>query len=61
MKAVTTKGMSITRLGMNIANIVVRAEKTGDFTTVSLCRRGQEHNVASALRGNKGVFKGALE
>ena len=36
MKAVTTKGMSITRLGMNVANIVVRAEKTGDFTTVSL-------------------------
>ena len=36
MKAITTKGMSITRLGMNVANIVVRAEKTGDFTTVSL-------------------------
>ena len=36
MKAVTTKGISITKLGMNVANIVVRAERTGDFTTVSL-------------------------
>ncbi len=36
MKAITTKGMSITKLGMNYTEIVVRAEKTGNFTTVSL-------------------------
>jgi len=58
MKSKTVKGMITTKIGMEIKDITIRAERTGAFTTLSLADDDKQILLEVNYKDIKDVVRG---
>lgn len=58
MKSKTVKGMIATKIGIELKNITIRAERTGLFTTISLADDDKQILLEVNYKDIKDVVRG---